>query len=495
MPGFISHLRVARLRTVPHDTWAAVAVAAIGLALRVVFSFSPGSIVGSDEAITSLMAISVTKGEFPFIVGGNNYGGVLEAYILALPVALMRALKLVGGASLLLDAVNIALHALLFWTLLRVYRRFLSLSVSLLLIAPMWLMSAACIVLSTESYLGYVTGVLAAVISVGLLLDEQPSKLSEYRTKQTIVAGFCAGVAFWQHPLVGIAPLAVLVVASVTHLVRFKLAAILPLVGAVGATLLGALPFVWRAIDKWGDLPLENAPLYSTGPDRVRFVFSEHLPRSFGLRTITGQWLVPGSGIWIPSLLALVFVASIVVNVRNGRVAALGLLAIPALMASAPATVWVYDGRYGFLIAAPITISFAAALQTWKPNPPRRMVTVALGVAALLGCASISQNAKGFQWQEDDMMPVVALLDSRKIDAVRGDYWAVYRIAHISSERIGASDWDFKRIARLEKRVAASSDVAYVLVSAETDHRVPDRETLERLEVGKFIVYLPKKSK
>jgi hypothetical protein len=475
-------------------SWPTAAIALAGLMARVTFSFSPSSMVNSDEAITSLMAISVTKGEFPTIVGGNNYGGVAEAYILALPVALMRMLKLVGGASLLLDAVNIALHAVLFWILYCVYRRFVTSSVSTLIVAPLWLMSSASIVLATQSYLGYVTGVLAAVLSVGLMLDEQVSKLSAHRTTQTVVAGFLAGFAFWQHPIVGIAPLAVLVVASVSHLVRFRVKAVVPLLLAAVATLVGAAPFIWRAVDQWGNLPIESAPLPSTFTDRFRFVFSEHIPRSLGLRTIDGAWLVRGLGIWLPIAVFVGFVLCVWRCVRKGRWAALGLLTVPILVAAAPATVWVSDGRYGFLIVPPLSIAVAASLEGWE-GLRQGWTAALLALAALVGFGSISRNANGFRWRENEPIKVVQLLDSRNINAVRGDYWVVYRIAHVSSERIAASDWDLKRIPRLERRVEASTRRGYVLIGAAAESRVPDRDKLERIEVGQYIVYLPPKLK
>ena len=104
----------------------------------------------------------------------------------------MRWLKLVGGASLMLDCMNIALHALLFWALYRVCNRFLSRTGALLLIAPAWLMSSTNIVLAGQSYLGYVTGALAAVLSVGLLMDEKVADLLGHRKHQTMIAGFCS---------------------------------------------------------------------------------------------------------------------------------------------------------------------------------------------------------------------------------------------------------------------------------------------------------------
>ena len=469
------------------------AVALVGVVERLAFALAPASIVNSDEAITSLTAISVAKGEFPLIVGGNNYGGVAEAYIFALPIAVMRWLKLVGGASLMLDCMNIALHALLFWALYRVCNRFLSRTGALLLIAPAWLMSSTNIVLATQSYLGYVTGALAAVLSVGLLMDEKVADLQGHRKHQTMIAGLLAGFAFWQHPIVGVAPLAVLTVGACSQLFRYRQSVLAPLFTTAVATILGASPFIWRSVAQW-DKVSPGAPLESTFSHRLRIVFSEHIPRSLGLRTIDGHWLVGGMGIWVPTLIAIGLAVAVAVAVRRGRWAALGMVLTPVLVAAAPSTIWVIDGRYGFLIALPLLILVAAALQGVKPIP-FAFSAAALAVVGVVGFASIGRDTKGFQWREPDVLSLVGLLDSRGVTAVRGDYWIAYRIAHVSSERIPASDWDLKRIPRLERRVLASKRLAYVLTSPAAEFRIPSRETLERVESGTYIVYLPMKRK
>ena len=55
----------------------AVAAAVVGLGLRILMALSPLGGFNSDEAITGLTVNSVIKMEFPLIVPGNDYGGVL----------------------------------------------------------------------------------------------------------------------------------------------------------------------------------------------------------------------------------------------------------------------------------------------------------------------------------------------------------------------------------------------------------------------------------
>lgn len=469
-----------------------------GVVFRILIAFSPRGAFNSDEAITGLTSLSVLRGEFPLIVPGNDYGGVLEAYVMAPFVLLLRIFGYETHGARLLDGLNITLHVGLFVLVYFAIKQVSSRSMAMFAILPMWLLSDAYIRLASESYLGYVAGPAAGIGSVLLAVRHEQTATSAPDSKRLLLgSSFLAGVAFWQHPLAAILPLCTLAGLGVSELIRKgdRIAVIRRYSIAVFAVALGALPEIIRLVQRRNDLRLATSPTPRPFTTRFTYIFTQHLPRGLGLRMESGEWLAPTLQVWVPAVLAMVIIVAIAVVLRSGprclAAMPLGLVAF----AGTSTTSYVNDGRYSLFITPLLATLAAAALhQLTRQAVGRRLgnssiqstvraptviaprVQVAMAAVAVLGVLAGSWRSMGssvtdLRWQsEPDVLSIVKLLDAKGITNVRGEYWIVYRIGHITSERIATSDFTIKRIDRLEKRVAASppQQLAWISLDANT---------------------------
>ncbi len=509
---------------------AAVATAVAGLGLRILTALSPLGVFNSDEAITGLTVNSVLTMEFPLMVPANDYGGVLEAYVFAPFVFLIRQVTPAAWNARLLDFLNIGLHSVLIMLLFGFIRRITSRTTALIAVLPIWIFSSTFIRLASETYLGYVAATAAAVGSVwlGCTYERKRSeptnsldpagasqKLTTYAhitsSSSTLAAStFLAGVAFWQHPLAVLLPVCTLAYLCVSDLIRRLPGTITRWVLAGITGIVGASPAVFRLAQRHNDLRLATSPDNKPFRTRLIYVFTEHLPRGFGFRTGSGAWIQSSMQHWIPlTLLAMIVGSSALLWMRGGArslaVVPLGLVGF----AGAVPTSYTADGRYAMFIAPLLIVMMAAAIHSTRPTrfvvsgrsiapaEPMHVAStqseIATGTATMqrkksliagaLGLVIIAWGVLAFRpttksirdlhWQSDPQaLRFVHFLDAKNITNVRGPYWLTYRIAHITSERINATDYSLKRIGRMEKRVAASPPTALAWI-ADADQQQP----------------------
>jgi hypothetical protein len=507
--------------------WLAATAATVGgLGLRILIALSPLGSFNSDEAITGLTVNSVIKMEFPLVVPGNDYGGVLEAYVFAPFVYLFRQLTPSAWNARLLDILNIGLHSMLFALLFGAIRRTTSRITALVAILPIWLFSATFIRLASETYLGYIAATAAAIGSVwlGCAYERQRSgptnpvnfaQATQKRMKYAYVASsgslpaaatFLAGVAFWQHPLAALLPVCTLAYLCISDLFRSVPNQITRWLLAGITGILGASPALFRLAQRHNDLRLATTADNKPFRTRLIYVFTEHLPRGFGLRTGSGPWIQSSLKHWVPvTLLVMVVGSSVILFLRGLRCLATLPLGLVGFAQAIP-TSYTTDGRYSMFIAPLLTLMMATAIHSIRParsvrpavavdpgqstsGQPfddaikhrfanasirlRRGKFIAPGVLGLtmvaggiLAMRPMSESIHDLRWQSDPQaLRFVRFLDEKNLTNVRGPYWLTYRIAHITSERINATDYSLKRIGRMEKRVAASPPTALAWIA------------------------------
>ncbi len=465
-----------------------VAIAgSLGLVLRIVTALSHQGAFNSDEAVSGLTSISALKGEFPFIYPGNDYGGVLEAYVYAPFVFLLRAFGPVSWGARVLDAVNICLHAVLFAVLFIIIKRTANRTAAFVCLLFPWILSASFARLASESYLGYVAGAMASIVALYFAVRYETERSTKNSSERYLFASsILAGVAFWQHPLAGIFPICVLAFLGVLDLTvkstmirafrRWFLASLF--------VTLGALPELVRLVERRHDLRITEAP--RTQPFFTRFtaVFTLHIPKGLGLRAANGNWLHPAMDSWVPFVIGVVTIAAALVVLLKGPRCLSALPLGLVLFAALSQTSFTEDGRYALFIVPGLLLLVATA--TSKLRLPGKLVgdksvrrlphsgnqaglAILAGVVAAIASVSMRGSLTNFQAQnESEVIDIVKFLDSKKITSVRGYYWIVYRIAYVTSERIAASDFVYKRIDRLERRVASSPPQQLAWISAAT---------------------------
>jgi hypothetical protein len=501
----------------PRPAPVVAAVFALGILLRALTALSPQGFFNSDEATTGLTSLSVLRLEFPLVVPGNDYGGVFEAYLLAPFVLAVRLLGLEEWGPRALDAVNICMHTALFAFLYILLKRLSTQTVALLLIIPSWLLSASIIRLGTETYLGYVAGPAACIGSIWLSVSGERATSQRAAQRNYFGAAFLAGVAFWQHPLASFLPLSALGWLFLTALVKpgsgapSRLQALRSWFIIGVAFLLGVLPAALRLFLRRDDLRLATSPNPQPLATRLRYILSDHVPSSLGLRPAQSDWPLAAMSVVVPvALVAVILWAS----VRCFRKGPRCLTALPfglLFVGASSATSYVSDGRYAIFFTPPLLILVAAAIGDNKPklssqpSPPQRATwAVRSGLAALCvliaaaGWYNLKPGLTNFSAHSDpEALKIVRYLDDRKVTNVRGEYWIAYRIGFITSERIATTDFVNKRFDRLERRVATSAPEQLAWISridATQPAEVVDNPDWPTVDIGVYRIYTYKSS-
>lgn len=415
--------------------WVPMAlVAIVGLIARWWLASSAVGFVNGDEAMSGVTAFDVLHGQPHLLIGASNYGGTIEALVLA---PLLRAF---GAHVWVLRLVAIGLFGLAVLATGWAARIVLDRRLSWVAGGFVWLASGAIVVLTMTAYLGYNSGLLFTALALGLLMR---SAVRDLPRRQFFAAGLCAGLAVWGHPLF-IVPLLPAIVTTMVlrrHDVRRWIVSL-----AAGAVI-GLSPLlVWNARNGWASLLHNPAPLKATTyRERLEIVVAQLLPRAFGLRGEAGDWLYPRrlGMVALGILLVLIHVGLVVLAKRSRAgvvIAAAGLFAIP-LVAAFPALFWSQDARYAIVVLVPWFIG----LTEWFDLALRRARSAALIAAALLvlfGALStgkwIHRYARNRVDTNASSLQVVRALEARGIRGVTGRYWDVYRIAFFSNDRIAA---------------------------------------------------------
>jgi hypothetical protein len=480
---------------------ASIALVA-GLALRWWTINSQLGFLNSDEAVTGLLGYDVIHGHPSLMFGASAYGSTVEAWLAAPLIAVF------GGSRLVLKWMTAAewlgASAVACWAFHNLLGRARALAVASML----WIQSGAFVLLSTTAYLGYASGLIFGTAGLGFLVR---SVESERRNRATVLAGVCAGLAVWCHPLY-LVPLGPAVVATLWLRRRDNVFTWLWR-SAVGGVI-GLGPFIIANIRN-GGAGLKSPPQtkITTYRERVEIVFAQLTPRALGLRTPDGHWLYPRrlGMLAVLAVLALAVVGLIRLARRHRVGSIIAAAGVPAvvLLPMFANTWYADDSRYFSMIAVPLLVGLVALSAARSRNHVERPGLAqnwALAISVLawgaLSCGPwIRRQAPHRVGSPDaDLRSAIAKLDASGVKGVIGQYWAVYRISFGSDNRIAASvqaslnDGD-DRFARMQRKVESlpRREVAYAYLGG-ADHRdqVPgDAATYTRVEAGGLILYLP----
>jgi GT2 family glycosyltransferase len=475
--------------------WTAL-VALAGIVLRWWVLESPAGVLNSDEAYTGLAAFGVLDGRFPVVIDGNRYTAVLEAYLFA-PV-----LGATGPSILVLKLIPIV-----FWALAAVLaylagnylagRRVGAVAGALVWIAP-----GALLVVSTLAYISYALGMavsVATLVMASRVIDRDRASVAT-----SAVLGAVAGLGFYIHPMY----LAVIVPLTVPVAWRHRRDGRNFWLPAVGAGLVANLPLLaWNAVNGFPSLEVQNA-LPGTYTDRLDTFFRELVPRGYGLRDISFEWVFGrGWGLLAYGLLVVLVVLGCVGLVRSSDrpsrwLVPITLVAVWPLMALFSPLIWSADGRYNVISFPFVAIAVAASL-TLLPTTDQRWLTAA-GVGLVVGWTAIfvwphTSNVVADRSVDPNgpLYELVEFLEGEGIDRIAGSYWRVLTVEFASDRSIigAVSPPEPVRFPVRQRAVEGSppTTVAFVFPPwAENPGKLwMPSEEYERIVVGDTVVYLP----
>ena len=476
--------------------WSVLALAAAapvvaGILVRSWVIRSPLMGLNSDEAFTGLQGYEVLRGRVAAVPLGNQYGAATEAF-LAAPLLTFWA----GVWPLRVLAAVLA--ALLGLAVYHLASPLLGRSPALVVALVGWSMSGAVVLLWSKTYMGYTTGVIAQVLT--LTMACRAVRTTQRLALTAAAAGVAAGFAMWSHPMFGVVSILALLTPSFVYwrrLAQWWIPAALG--GVVGLS--SWLVFI--AAHGWPSSP--GSPPDTSYADRLSGFFTQLLPRVFGLRSMTGEWVGPGTVASVTPVLAGLLTAAslagLVLLVRlRGRealpVLVSGLLAFPVLALLPP--LWFYaDARYGL----PFVPQLLLGLGSWLLLLPRRIslgwwpVLVVPTVWILVFCVPVVHQGIGFSRADPDAdaKRAVAVLDGRGITLLAGSYWSTYLASYLSGGRFDVSPDHTVRLVGQSRVVDAAdpADVALVYPHGAVPRLRLPATSYRVLHLGSVDLYLP----
>lgn len=393
-----------------------VALALVGVVLRVL-AFRSGWIgLDSDEATGDLMALRAAHGHLALLFWGADYGGALLTWVDGLLVHLL-------GFHLwviwLVDTLVALGCSLALWSLTR---RLLppvtgaAVAGAFTFFPPLWLFW------SGREYVFWSPAILFALISAKFVLDW----FERDRAVRAVAAGVAAGLAIWSYPLA--APLVVPPLLALAWGLRRRAA-------LLGLTVAGALAGVspWAAYfaihgasafttqrtaqGRWESLKLSVDRVLpaalSGGQKRSGLIFAAHAPRGW-LLTVIGLF------VYFASLVALV---AFVLGRRYGLAAAAAAVVLwPLAVMAGHVPVGVPSYRYA-LIAVPAVLILAGYAFS-RLRAGLLIALIALVVTPLIA----SRETSGFAAQSA-CLPSVNAEAARLVSEGRAAAWGAYWVA------------------------------------------------------------------
>ena len=490
-------------RPIPHQRvwvaarWLVITIVAVGgLWLRQIILAAPISgVTNADEATTGLLAIGILRGNLPFMLPGQSYSGTLEAYAVA------PFYGLFGTTNLALKFVNIffwAAAAVACYFLARLVLTRLGSTAAALIV---WAPGLALILLSTRAYPGYVTGFVCYLLALWCL--GRVAETDEPSLTACFVAGLFSGLAIWLHPMFTCLVAPAIAVVTWRHR-RALLRWAAP--GGLGL-LVGMAPFlIYNIANNWASFhqPPDAFPDVTYTERLSRFV-KDLWPRTLGLHGVGPVWSFAGAKYVYLLAIVAAFAGLLLLWRRGwaGKMLTVTAVVSPFLLALLNNLSFSDDGRYGINFLAFFAIGICALVEdlTHRVATLRRVALLVLPVAWLLLIArpsvvNLVPDSPGTP--EQAIHAVIDRLDAAQIDRVRTTYFIAQPIVLDSDERILAALTSGPiRFPYLERAVDATDprQVAYVFglgAPTEFDSRALPLDQYERIEVGPYVIYLPK---
>ena len=481
---------------------AALALALVGVGLRIWAWLLPQGALDADEAVVGLLTRGILHGTIPAFFPGQGYGGTQEE-LLAAPIVAAAGLE--TWAIRLPVLVLWAVAAILVW---RIGLRVLDRRRALVAAGLFWIWPAYFVWKSTRAHGFYgselVLGLL--VLLLVLRLAERPSRLD------LVLLGLALGCGLWSSPQVAIVAL-----PALAWLVARR-PAILRAVPVVAAGLaVGALPWLLGNLrNDW----------YSLHPGRNEGPWSAHLhnlvvstlPQALGLRLPWSfEWLgTPYVALAVYALLVAGFVVLLVRRPTRLRPVLLIVFVFPVFYFVSPYTWLQTEPRYLTLVMPLFALLIAYAATT-----PARAVAIVLVAAAFSvgGLVELDRHdVTAFTTEGTavpaDLGPVLRTLRTDKVGYAFASYWVAWRITFESKlDIVGAKAsyaHPFSRAGRVDpgdppddlgidpryyREVERHRDVAHVFVrGGDVEPTVAPllrRTGYRRVIAGGFDVWLP----
>jgi hypothetical protein len=429
--------------------------------------------MNSDEATAGLVAHQIAHGHTYAFYWGQSYGSV-EPYVVALNFLVFGQSPFVLNAT---PALLALVGSVLVWRIgLRLFQP--AAAVVAAVLSCIW--SESSLWNSTREYgLHEVTMVLGLVLLLGALRILQKSRdEGADRLFDWLIIGAAGGLGFWASPEIVyfVVPAVLMVVLSLR---RHALVGAATRIGlAVGAALIGMMPWMWATVTRTGSgIPPSPFTYFS----RLGTFFSHVLPMLLGLRVEgVGQW--EGGHVFGAIAFALVVVlvlggaVLLVLRQRDAWIVVLTLAMYPFLYAAFPTSWFWNDGRYGLSLTPILSLVVAGGL--WQMVRPAAAAWVGAALL-LLACAStlvafndgygaIGSPSALTSFTTNPNTQVTALadeLDRLGISHAYAGYWVANDLTFIADGRVTA-------LALTEDRNppgatnARAKDVAWVFVPA-----------------------------
>lgn len=469
-------------------------VLAAALALRLFLLAGPQTQIESDEAVVGLMARHILQGDRPVLYWGQNYMGSLEAYLAAIPIALLGTSTLALKIAPLV--VGLLFVALVFITGYRVG------GLPAAVISGLYVAVGPAFLdlWSLKARGGYVE--VMALGQLLLLLAFDSAKRQSIGPARGALFGLLAGVGLWTNTLIGVYLLPIAVYLALV--LRRRVLGWWLLAGIVGV-LVGAAPMIFYNLSNnfatagamfTADEPLRE-PL-----DALDRLFRYSLPVLAGLTQGSSSWDQFGPAYFasvaarrpvtlgLTLLLAILILSQLrgfarLVLGREGRedpknLLALFLLFLPIAFVLSKFREQVMEPRYLLPIysAAPVL----AAYWVTRPGSGRFQIapTIMRFVAPLFVIGYLVVNLFSIaaldpklnlprsvlESTPENRLALSAYLQSKELDRIYTDYWLGYTLTFESGEQVVSSaiSGGYNRYIPYAYLVSVAPDPAFVFV-------------------------------
>lgn len=431
----------------------------------------------SDQAVIALMAEDILDHhKHPVFCYGSEYGGTLEAHLIAAAFAVFGRTATVYRLATCLLVLGIVI-AVWFLTSLAYDRRAAFIAGLYLAVGPAFFLYKT--MTSDGSYVSLVLCSACALASL-LLLDRQVESGGS-ALPATAGLGFFAGLAWWQHsPSVFlVAPIAAwLLTAPGRRWFGAKNIGVL-----MSSLLLGSFPWWWHnARHGWLSVHAPELRVVSAdGGDgllvRLVELVTVGFPILLGSASIrfAREWLVGGRWfVWC--LLGFVAFAALrdVLDAESERTRRMSLVLGAGLVAVAALTLPIQRTEYGeprylvtiFVVLAPL---LGRGLSRWKSSWAATAclgAILAFNLGSQLAAPVVSGLAAGCK--APTAQDLVAWVEGQGVQFAYSSYWTAYRLSflsggHIASAPLGSGSNSFQRSDALLTAVGRSENPALLL--------------------------------
>jgi hypothetical protein len=403
-----------------------VALALVGLGVRLWIMTGRLGVVDSDEAITGLMARHLLDGEFRAFMWRLSYQGTIATY----PVAL--SFKLFGTSQFTLELPYLFMSAgatVLVW---RIGTRFLSSFQAAFGALAFWFWPALYVWIGVKPLIFYVPTMVLGLAGTlcALRAAERPRRALDW-----CLLGLFLGAGWWTSPNIMYFVVPIALWLGAYHWRSLWPRALL----TVPFVILGALPWIWNDI-KYGfdSLELNDGSASGTYLDHLGYFFTHGLPAALGLRApFTGAWIVDAGHVALYVLALALLAFSVVLGLRKRSIAAIGLVACPFIFALNPvgsnlANDLIGNGRYFYFFTPFVVLAVA---QLARPVAPAAVLAVALTVSSAWGFAELYDQREGIGGAPP-LDGVIRRLERDGHHEVYASFWVALRLTFESDEHI-----------------------------------------------------------